>query len=199
MTEILIKIGGPRDGQPIAIKPDGWLIAAQDMKDWLADSKVPAILAGMPLYQQRRHTREVAIVKWWTEHTAAEAATQFDIRGPTPEEAAETADKTRQIYVEERVDLETHGLDVNWGFQDLKSHFVVRTAELTLDEVHEYLDRKYVDTGEIASQTKDGVYRFAYEADFDAGSLSNIRDKETRIDVDRVALPLSKSRFEEVV
>ena len=48
MSEIILKIGGPRDGQPIEIFPDGWLIAAPDMADWLADDKAPSILVSMP-------------------------------------------------------------------------------------------------------------------------------------------------------
>lgn len=197
MSEVLLKIGDDRDGQPILIRPDGWLIPAPDMTLWLSTDKVPAILDDMPGYKQRQITREVAHVKWWTMHTAAEAAERFNIRGPTPEKAAETADKTRQLYVEERLNMEEHGVDTNWGYRDLECHFVVRLPDLTRDEEAEFLDRKYNVSGETPLKTADRVYRFAYELD-NASQLTDIRNKEKRIDVDRVDAPLSKTRFEEV-
>lgn len=179
--EVLIKIGdsgGYTDGQIIAVKPDGWLISALDMKAWIDEGKEPTVLADMPEYQVNRLKRRVNRMRWELSHTAAEIATEFKC-----DEVSDAA--IRKEHAEsDRTRMVTLGLDTNWGYEDLKTHFAVRVAQANDHDYKELADME-IGTDHLAAPIANRRYRVAYEAQFDAAALADIRNAAKRIEVDR--------------
>ena len=188
MTEILFKVGdsgGYRDGDIIAVKPDGWLISPADMTAYIATGKEPAVLAEMPDYQADAVRRRVLAIRWKQAHTAAEIEAEYKL--PKDAGAMEKADADADA-----AEFGTNGLDTNWGTQDLKSHAVVRVADLTEHERTDILDRDWKNdhTNAMLGKVK---HQLPYATVLDAAKVTAIQDKALRVDVDRVSVPLAKA------
>ena len=188
MSEIIFKVGdsgGYRDGDVIAVMPDGWLIPAADMAAWIATGKEPAILAEMPVYKANACRRRILAIRWKQAHTAAEVEAEYGLSKDTGEMEKVDADR-------DAAEFGTNGLDTNWGTTDLKTHAVVRVADLTAHEERKLLDRDWAN--DHTSRTLGKVrYRLPYVEILDAQKVADIQDKAKRVDVDRASVPLAKS------
>lgn len=179
--ELLIKIGdsgGSRDGQIIAAKPNGWLISPADMLAWIDDGKEPIVLAEMTQYQSDQLKRRISRLRWELTHTAAEIAKEFAI-------TVENAESDKARAITDRARMIAEGVDTNWGFEDLKTHFALK---LDSDDPHdfvEFCDREQ-DTDHKAEITAKRRNKVDYAKLYDAATLTDIADKDKRLDVDRV-------------
>ena len=188
MAEICIKVGdsgGYRDGDVIAVRPDGWLIPAADMAVWLAGGKEPAVLAAMPKYMADGQRRRIAAVRWKTAHTAAEVEVEYKL--PKGAGEMEKADADRDAVL-----LSTVDADTNWGTLDLQHHAVIRVTDVTFHEERELLDRDWKNDHTNATLGKVR-YRVPYDSVLSASVVADMRDKDKRVDVDRASAPLVKS------
>ncbi|NQU36712.1 MAG: hypothetical protein HQ526_03840 [Actinobacteria bacterium] len=180
--ELLIKIGdsgGSKDGQIIAVKPNGWLIAGSDMRTWIDDGVEPVVLLVMPQYQSDQLKRRINRLRWELTHTAAEIATEFD-----SDEQSAANDKA--MAVTDRARMIAEGVDTNWGFEDLKTHFAL---SIDSDDPHDYIelvDREQ-GTDHKARITAKRRNKVEYDKVYDAAKLAEILDKDRRVDVDRDA------------
>jgi len=181
MAEILFKVGdsgGSKDGDILAVKPDGWLIPGVAMRAWIEDGVEPAILVEMPGYLQRRARRGMSRLRWTLEHTAAEVAKEFDLgdeKMGTEEKAVATKDADY---------AKTNGSDTSWGRDDLKIHATVRVEGLTLHDIQELLDRRQ-DVDHIGRIHAKRLHTFEFRKVLSAEVVSRMSDKEQRVDVDR--------------
>lgn len=174
--EVLFKVGdsgGSRDGDIIAIEPDGWHIPGADMAAWIQDAKEPALLVSMPRYLADRMRRDVLRILW---HVANTPPGQ-------PEYERAVADMAKAADV---------GWDTNFGMVDLKVHGVVRVPDLSIHEQRELLDRDWVQdhTGKVLGKKR---YKVDYAAVLPAQKVANLRDSAKRVDVDRASAPLAKT------
>jgi len=187
MSELLLKVGdsgGYRDGDIIAIKPDGWLISPSGMATWLKDGKEPMFLATMPLYIANGCRRRVLAIRWKRAHTAAEVEAEYGLSKGAGEMEKAEADR-------DAAEFEATGLDTNWGTSDLKVHAVVRVADLTEHDTREFLDRDWVN--DHTHRTLGKVcYRLPYANVLAPEKVADMQDKTKRVDVDRT-LALSKT------
>ena len=188
MSEICFKVGdsgGYRDGDVIAVQPDGWLIPPVEMARYLADGTEPAVLAAMPKYQADRVRRRVLAIRWKLSHTDVEIEKEYNL----PKGAGADERSMAQADVAE---FSANGLDTAWGTQDLKSHGIVRVVNLTAHEIIELTDRDA--TVDHVGKTLGKVrYKVDYAAALSAAKVTALRDKTLRVDVDRVSAALPKT------
>lgn len=187
MSEICFKVGdsgGSKDGDVLAIMPDGWLISAVDMAAWLDKGTEPAVLAEMPKYMADRLRRRVLAVRWKLAHTAEEVEKEYGLPAGAGEHEKEEGDADAAKFA-------ANGLDTNWGTLDLQHHAVVRVPDLTGHEIAEFSDpERTVDhRGKPLAKKR---YRVAYETALSPVKIAAIRDREVRVPVDRAAA-LAKS------
>ena len=171
MAEIAIKIGDSgsyRDGQVISIKPNGWLIPPAEMVTWIRAGTEPAMLTPMPRYLQGILRRRINKVR-------------HDLTGPDgPFKEEAQRDQAR---------LEANGYDTNWGSEDLKVHFVLRIADITMDEQKEMLDPEW-SPGDLDPIVAKRRYRVDYASLYTPKQLADIRDTSKRVEAARaVAQP----------
>ena len=181
--EVLIKIGdsgGSRDGQIIAVKPDGWLIPGAAMAAWIDGGKEPVVLGVMPRYLADRHRRVVNRARWDLAHTAAEMAVEYDISVYDAATQKRRATEWRAIMI-------AKGADTNWGYEDLKTHFALRIDSADPHDYLELVDRDQ-DTGHKALVTAKRRNKIDYKTLYDAAKLTAIADKTLRVDVDRTTV-----------
>lgn len=193
MAEILVKIGdsgGSRDGEVIAIKPDGWLIPGAAMATWLRTGVEPLTLAAMPDYLQRRIRRRILRLRWLLTHAVPEIQAEYEEYNLESEALRQ---KTMAEADQER--MESLGLDTNWGYDDLRIHAAVRVEDMTGHEAAELLDSAdEVDHhGEWRAKRR---WRLRYEATVDAKALADFRDPAKLVPVDRRAALATSGLFE---
>jgi len=191
MSEILFKVGdsgGYRDGDVIAVKPDGWLVSGTDMAAWLREGHEPAVLAEMPAYQANALRRRVLGIRWKQAHTVAEVEAEYKL--PKGAGEMEKADADRDA-----AEFEANGLDTNWGTSDLKTHAAVRVAGLTAHDMIDLVDRDWANDHTNATLGKVRN-RVAYDEALPAATVAAMRDKARRVDVDRASAPLAKSAIQ---
>lgn len=143
--EVLFKVGDSgtmRDGDPIAVKPDGWLIGDAAMEAWIDADTEPSVVAAMPAYLQRRLRRGVLGLQYDLAHTAEEVAElRLDLSLRLSRVPAEMREEVRSKCIaraqadyvdrapERRLNMVTYGEDTNWGWSDLKLFGTVRLAD----------------------------------------------------------------------
>ena len=185
--ELLLRIGdsgGSRDGQVIAAKPDGWAIQPLEMKAWIDGGKEPPCLAAMPPYQQRMKRRQIARLRWELTHTAVEIAAEFDIKDKDGGFDLDEAERRVADAVEARAWGISHVTETNWGRDSLQVHCVVRVEDGDIHDYAELIDRDAT-VDHKATILAKRLYRVAYEEQFDAAKLADIRDPAKYLPIDR--------------
>ena len=198
--EILLKIGPGnswKDGEVIAIKPTGYLIPGADMAKWINDDKEPAMVATMPGFLQRRLQRRIVRLRYLLTHTPDEISQNVfkplvTLTVEQLEKIRPTAQHEKDIATSESSIMQIHGLDTNWGSDDLKHHAVLVVEDMTPDELETMLEAdQNVDL--LAAKTGQRRIRYKYEDVVDAPEAGLLRDKELRVDVNRVRSPLPET------
>ncbi len=181
MAELLFKVGdsgGYKDGQVIAVKPDGWLIGKTDMAKWIDNGIEPAEISQMPEYLQFRLQRRINKVRWMLSHSLLDIAAEYD----TNQDAAQHEKDIAQLDAD---GFKVDGLDTNWGREDLKVHCVVWVDGFSEHDCLNLVDSEQ-DTDHKAIEKAKRRWRVDYQNVFTAQELVKIWDERTRVDVNRV-------------
>jgi len=190
MAEILFKVGdsgGSKDGDIISIKPDGWLIPASDMVEWIDNDIEPTILSEMPNYLQRRWRQRICELKWKLNHTAKEIAKEFNLGDE------ESGNMEKEIAIKNANNFKTEGADTSWGRMDLVTHAAIRVDGLSLHDINELTDR-FRDEDHVGYIRNKRRYGLQYRNILPIKKINMILDKKRRVNVDR-RNPISKTQL----
>lgn len=136
-VEVLVKVGTNQkyeDGMIIDIKRPGVLITPADINSYITTGTVPASVQSLPRWKKQQLKQHILEVRTINQLSPGQLKNLFPNSIEDVAEAQAIKDKNSELITL----ATTHGIDTNWGFEELKKHVAIAVTGAPDDSIEEF-------------------------------------------------------------